>query len=283
VRRRLVYHGPIIGSLVAALIAGSGPLEAAPLEQVMQNGALRLCAHPAALPYSDRSGQNGLHGFQIELAEAVAREMGLALTVTWGRAPNAERKGGCDAVMDSIALAVRYEREGRIGPLRPASGLAPRFSKSYAGSGVFLALPSGSPARRFEDLEGQKVGVVVGSVEHEWLAKKGLEVSVFAAPEEIVAALDTGAIGAGAVPAPVLGWYRREYPDARVTIPAGYEPEPALRWNVAIGLWRADDALVAAVNAAIDRVLEKQIPSRIYANYGVAYHPPFPLSGTDER
>ena len=62
-------------------------------------------------------------------------------------------------------------------------------------------------------------------------------------------------------------------------IPDGHEPEPALRWNVSIALWRADDA----VNAAIDRVIEQRIPYDIYAKYGVMYHPRFSDSEKSER
>ena len=58
-------------------------------------------------------------------------------------------------------------------------------------------------------------------------------------------------------------------------IPDGYEPVPALCWNVAIGVWHADDALIEALNTAIDSVTEQRLPDRIYAKYGVAYHPPF--------
>jgi ABC-type amino acid transport substrate-binding protein len=57
-------------------------------------------------------------------------------------------------------------------------------------------------------------------------------------------------------------------------IPDGYQPESALRWNVSIGLRRADDALLAAVDAAVARVVEQGIPAQIYAKYGIPYLPP---------
>jgi hypothetical protein len=60
----------------------------------------------------------------------------------------------------------------------------------------------------------------------------------------------------------------------RLRIPDGYEPEPALRWNVSVGLRRADDALVAAVDTAVARVVEQRIPAQIYAKYGITYLPP---------
>jgi polar amino acid transport system substrate-binding protein len=274
----LFDRGALIGVPMVFLAAMQASLaDAASLKEVQQSGSLRLCANPNALPYSNRSSPGGPPGFQVELAAAVAREMGLGLAIAWIRTTSAAGKAGCDASMDSIPLAASYPREGRIGPLM--GNLLPlRFTQPYAASGVFLAIPSDSQARRFEDLHDQKIGVIVGSVEHEWLTNKAMRVSVFAFQEEIVAAVDAGEIGGGAVPQPILGWYRHEHPGARVTIPDGYEPEPALRWNVAVGLWRADDALISVVDAALDRVMDKQIPRQIYAKYGAAYHPPFGVS-----
>jgi ABC-type amino acid transport substrate-binding protein len=37
---------------------------------------------------------------------------------------------------------------------------------------------------------------------------------------------------------------------------------------------KADDALVDAVNAALDRMLEQGVVSRIYASYGIEPGPP---------
>jgi ABC-type amino acid transport substrate-binding protein len=71
------------------------------------------------------------------------------------------------------------------------------------------------------------------------------------------------------------------HPNATVTIPEGYEPEPELRWNVR--LWRADDALTEAMNAAIDQIIDKRTAYQIYAKYGLAYHLPFPASDGAER
>ena len=49
---------------------------------------------------------------------------------------------------------------------------------------------------------------------------------------------------------------------------------PELRWEVAVGMRKADDALVDAVNAALDRMLEQGVVSRIYASYGIEPGPP---------
>jgi ABC-type amino acid transport substrate-binding protein len=131
-----------------------------------------------------------------------------------------------------------------------------------------------SSVRRLNDLHGQKIGVTVGTVEHEWLAKHGFLVSVFPSQEDIIAAIEAGEIEVGATNPVTIGWYRREHPKTTIGIPDGYEPEPALRWNVCIGLRGADDALVAAVDTAVARVVEQRIPAQIYAKYGITYRFP---------
>ena len=123
-------------------------------------------------------------------------------------------------------------------------------------------------------MHGQKVGVAVGTIEHEWLAKHGFRVSVFASQEDIIAAIDAGEIDVGATNPVTIGWYQHEHPSTAVRIPHGYEPEPALQWSVSVGLRGADDALVIAVDAAVARVVEQSIPAQIYAKYGIFYRPP---------
>jgi polar amino acid transport system substrate-binding protein len=44
---------------------------------------------------------------------------------------------------------------------------------------------------------------------------------------------------------------------------------PELHWEVAVGMRKADDALVAAVNAALDDMLASGMVARIYAGYGI--------------
>jgi len=57
--------------------------------------------------------------------------------------------------------------------------------------------------------------------------------------------------------------------DAPVTLVRAYEGMPELRWEVAVGMRKADDALVAAVNGALDHLLAEGVVNRIYASYGI--------------
>jgi len=270
-----MYHGLIPGSAAIAILAtliAEGTThrsDAASLREVRQNGILRLCANPSALPYSNLTDRGGLAGFEVELAEVLAHEMGLELGVVWVRNAGDIKKSDCDVLMGVVASAASYDREGLTGPL--TTHLPLRFSRPYADSGVVLVISARSSVRRLEDLRGQKIGVMVGTAEHEWLAKHGFRVSVFASQEDIIAAIEAGEIEVGAVNPVIVGWYRHEHPSTAVRIP---DTEPALHWSVSVGLRRADDALLAAVDAAVARVVEQRIPAQIYAKYGITYLPP---------
>ena len=273
-----MHRGLIAASVAVGVLAtpiGEGAThcaDAASLVEVRQNGTLRLCANPSALPYSNLTDRGGLAGFEVELAEALAHEMGLELAVKWVRNAGDMKKADCDASMGAVASAASYDQEGLTGPLTTYMPL--RFSRPYADSGVVLVVSSRSSVHRLNDLHGRKIGVTVGTIEHEWLAKNDFRVSVFASQENIIAAIEAGEIEVGATNPVIVDWYRHEHPSTTVRIPEGYEPEPALRWSVSVGLRRADDALVAALDTAVARVVEQRIPAQIYAKYGITYLPP---------
>jgi polar amino acid transport system substrate-binding protein len=265
----------VLAAALTLLPLFSGAAGARPLETVRRIGSLSVCANPTALPYSNR--YDGPPGFQVEIAQALAREMNLGLTVDWIWERRSARKVDCDVLMDTIVVGSvnAFDREGHTGPAVKAAVPGVELTKPYTRGGVVMVVPAASTARRFEDLgKDVKVGVIVGSVAHQLVDRKGLRVSVFAFQEDIVDAVAKGEVGAGAVAAPYVGWYVRQHPGATVKVPEGYEPEQELAWNVAVGLRRADDALVAAVNGALDRLVESRAIADIYAKYGIAWQPP---------
>ena len=93
---------------------------------------ISLCAHPNALPFASR--KDDPPGFQIELARAIAGQLGVALDVAWVVSPIQYRSAECDIIMDTI-VDEQLQAEGRV-----------RVSKPYHHSGVALALPRGAEA-----------------------------------------------------------------------------------------------------------------------------------------
>ena len=246
--------------LVFAL-GGSPAAHARPLDEIKSRGALSLCANPNALPHA--SDKPDKPGFQIEIARAVAQRMGVTLTVEWivprMRASNVD----CDMLLDTIAVAEIY-------------GARVKLSIPYQRSGVALGVgPRASDVTSFADLKpGVRVGVMVNSVASVMLGKRELTTVPYAFEDEMVDDLASGKLDAAAVsPAPV-GYYRHTHPDANIRLVYAYDDEPELAWNVAIGLRRADDGFVEAVNRALGALLSDGTIARIYASYGIEHRPP---------
>src|SRR6266550_5564792 len=128
-----------------------GPAQARSLDTIRSLGALGLCAHPNSLPFASKEGDPP--GFQVELGQALARELGVALRLDWIITQYQMRSAGCDVVLDVIA-----DREAQ-GETRLA------ISNPYYRTGVTLAVASTSQLTSFKSLDANtKVGVQVGSI-----------------------------------------------------------------------------------------------------------------------
>lgn len=162
-----------------------------------------LASRPTVLPYSSNDPE--LSGFQVEVAEALARALGVRLRVSWVDNRRQARTAGCDGFMDEIVVDGQ-EAQGPVRPTRP-----------YYRSGIALLVPDGlAEVSRFEDLTGGPLAVASGSWSHRYVDKRGLKVTVFRFQEEIVEAVRRKGAVAGAVVAPYVGWYLKVHPQAGV-------------------------------------------------------------------
>src|SRR5229473_3116908 len=64
---------------ICLLLLGSVAADARSLEIITERGALTLCANPNALPFASKTGP--VPGFQIELGEKIAQQLGVVLAV----------------------------------------------------------------------------------------------------------------------------------------------------------------------------------------------------------
>jgi polar amino acid transport system substrate-binding protein len=239
-------------------------IEAAParsLEVIRTSGALHLCAHPNSLPYASKTGNPA--GFQIELGEVLAEELGVALVTEWIVVPSQAFRANCDIILDTIA-----DPEAQAD-----TGL--RISKPYYRSGVGLAVPHGSAVTSFANLnEHTKVGVQVGSVAAMLLNQQHVPTSTFGFEEDMLEALAAGEIDAAAVTPLSANYYNLTHPSQRFAILPPEEAERDLVWNVAAGIRQPDDRLLDAIGAALDRLRADGTIEAIYAKYGISIRPP---------
>ena len=246
---------------VSLLMLWSVPVDARSLETVIERGALTLCASPNALPFASKTGP--VAGFQIELGEKIAEQLGVKLTREWVVSAIQYRRADCDLVLDVIA------RKDTL----PAGGV--RASRPYHRSGVVLAVRGDSQASSLASLgSDQRVGVPVGSLVSMTLAKAGTATSPFAFEDDIVAALANREIEAAAVTPMTVGWFNRQHADRPLRLIPAFDDDQDLNWNIAAGLLRPDDKLRERVDAAIEALLADGTIARIYARYGIELRSP---------
>jgi polar amino acid transport system substrate-binding protein len=248
--------------LVSLLVLlGSVNATARSLEAIRQRGALTLCAHPNALPYASK--RDAVPGFQVEIARALAKRLGVSLEQHWVINSFQYRRADCDIVLDAIADRAALAEVGL------------RTSRPYHRSGVALAVGTKSSVASLTDLgPGLRVGVQVGSIAAMTLSKRGVKTSPFAFEDEIMDALAKGEIDAAAVTPAAIGWFNRTHPDGRVRRIPAFEDDPNLNWNVAVGMISPDEKLRQDVDAALEALLADGTFARIYARYDVELQPP---------
>jgi polar amino acid transport system substrate-binding protein len=256
-RRRLL--GVAAGA--GLLLLGMTAVQARSLENIIARGTLTLCANPNALPFASKSGP--LPGFQIELGEKLAEQLGVRLTRAWVITAYQYRRADCDLVLDAIARK----------DTPPERGM--QVTRPYHRSGVVLAVRDDSPLSSLKALgPDQRVGVPVGSLASMILDKGGTTTSPFMFEDEIVAALASREIEAAAVTPATVGWFNLQHADHPLRLIPAFENDPDFNWNIAAGLFRPDDKLRARVDAAIEALLADGTIARIYARYGIELRPP---------
>src|SRR6185312_14239214 len=251
----------MIPVMVGAMLGLADPAHARSLNAIRDSGSLGLCAHPNSLPFASKASNPP--GFQIELGQAVARELGVALRLDWIITQYQMRSAGCDIVLDVIA-----DREAQ-GETRLA------ISKPYYRTGVALVVPSASKLSSFKSLDANtKVGVQVGSVAAMVISQRHVPTSTFGFELDSLQALANHEIDAAAVTPTMAAYFNLTHPDKSLRILAPDESEANLNWNVAIGMVRPDKELREAVDAALEKLRADGTVDKIYHRYGVVLQPP---------
>ena len=170
--------GLILPAILACVIL-PGVSDARPLESILNRGVLLLCANPNALPFATKTGDR--RGFELELGEALANQLGVKLEVGWVVFPNQIGRVDCDIILDAIVdQATASERHVKL-------------SRPYWVSGVAIALrPGVSGVADYADLKkGQRVGAIVGSAASVTLGQKGLPTIPFTFEDDMIGGLAT--------------------------------------------------------------------------------------------
>lgn len=213
-------------ALLASAVLLSGPGRAEPPRpEAIDRSALRVCADPANLPFSDDKGE----GFENKIAELLAEKLGVPVSYTWY--PNSTgflrmtlRARRCDLVMGIVAGADLvqnsnpYYRSGYVLVTRREDKLA-----DLTG----LADPR---------LQSLHLGITAGTPPANLAARDGLMVqarpyplvvdSRYDAPgKQMIDDLAAKQIDVAVLWGPIAGYFAKQHGDALVVAPLLNEPK----------------------------------------------------------
>lgn len=157
-------HSPALLRLPALLftLVFSCALSAGQLfDEIRQRGELRVGLEGTYPPFSFQDERGQLAGFEVEFAQALARELGVraALQPTkWDGILAALESGRLDVVINQVTIT-------------PERQQTYDFTQPYTVSGIQVIVRSGMEDEITgpQDLAGRSVGVVLGTAYEEWL------------------------------------------------------------------------------------------------------------------
>ncbi|MEY9559151.1 substrate-binding domain-containing protein [Sinorhizobium fredii] len=234
-------------------VAGTAPVSAQTSDLVSKQ-AFRVCADPANLPMSDRSGA----GFENKIAELMASRLELPLEYTWfpmatGFIRKTLQANACDVVIgfaqgDELVLNTNH----------------------YYTSAYVLIVPSTSPLAGVTTLadpllKDKRIGVIAGTPPATHVARNGLMPKAkgyhlmvdrrYEDPaDDMLADLKSGAIDAailwGPIGAPLV---KASHPDLKVTPLLSEPTPPKLFYRITMGVRQGEKVWERKLNSLIRR------------------------------
>lgn len=241
--------------VAAALVAlGVAQTAGAQTADLVSTSALRVCADPAAYPASDEDGR----GYENQVAELIAGELGRPVTYTWypmstGFIRNTLAAAECDVVIgyaqgDELVLNTNH----------------------WLTSAFVLVVPVDGPLAEVTTLSDPRlaearIGVVAGSPPATHLARLGLldrirSYDLFAdrryhsPPDEMLADLEAGNVDAALMWGPIAGpLVKEDHPGLRVTPLLSEPPQPPLFYRITMGVRQGEDDWKRELNSLLRR------------------------------
>ena len=238
---------------IVSMVLAAEPLAAqSALERVRASGRLKVGIDATYPPFGIAEG-NTFSGFDVDIARAIARELGVEaelVNASFDGVFPALQNGNFDVVISAVTIT----------PERRATML---FSDPYIAAGQQIAVRGGSAIAGRDDLGGRTVGVQINTTAQFAMEKQaGVTIAKYNTIDLALLDLQHGRVDAVASDGPVLRYMvRTNFRDLK-TVGAEYTDE-----QFGVVLAPASDDLRRAVNAALWRLQDGGEYAKIYGKW----------------
>jgi quinoprotein dehydrogenase-associated probable ABC transporter substrate-binding protein len=255
-----------IGTAVFTLAAWTQPAHAQTAEAI-DHSALRVCADPHNLPFSDTAGA----GFENKIAELLAADLGVPVHYAWypdsvGFIRNTLRARKCDLIIGTVS----------------GNDLLQNTNSYYRTAYCLVYRNDGKIAPRSLDdpaLQDSTIGIVAGTPPATILAQKNLLRHLRSYPlfvdtrfdwpaRRLVDDVAAGEVDVGIVWGPIAGYFAKQHTPPLVVVPLSSEgTRVKLDARITMGVRFNEPEWKRRINDLIHR--KQSEIDRILADYGV--------------
>ncbi len=229
-----------------------------PLERIKERGALLWGSDAeggAPYVFPDPRNPSLLIGFEVDLAEAIGRELGVKARQTqnaWDSLIPSLERGDFDVAMNGIEITP--QRESKI-----------LFSSPYYVYTEQLTVRKGEDRiRSIQDLPGKKVGTLSGAVAQDILNRlPGVKIRIYTGQAEPYEDLALGRLDAVLLDSPIAGYYAQPNPKLQFAGP------PIGEGFYGIAIRKNDVELKKAIDRIIAKLINTGEMKRIYEKWGL--------------
>ena len=233
----------------------------ATLERVKRTGEIKVCADQDNLPYS--SDKMNPPGFDIEVAQEVAKDLGVKLNYQWFATNVGKRalrqlvgEGNCDFFL-GLPVDENFEE----------NNFKLILSKPYYTGGFATLVRSDAPDTALADNKKKGVGIAMGTLPDFKLFDKGYERKLYRNTAEMYEAVAHKEIDAAMAPAPEAAWMAKSKSDGKLKVLANTEKE--FLFPMGAGVRKADKDLRDAISATFDKLRSSGRLTEIFSKYGM--------------
>lgn len=241
-RVKKIVLGAIFTLLLFTLI-GCQSSDETTYEQIQDSGEMTFAMTGAYPPFNFIDEEGELAGFDIDIANALAKEMGVKavpITTAWDGIIGGLTSNRFDTIIGSMAIT-----ESRLEEVN--------FTNAYYYEGAQFFVPTDSDITSLDDLENGVVGVVTGTTFHDMLNEKDniSDIRQFESDVDNFMALEQGRMD-GLVTSIFVGLQAPE----KFGVQIKPEGEMLYAEEIGIAVRKEDEQLLEKLNEALLAIIE---------------------------